>query len=73
MFDPVMTCSECGEIVDPREVEVLIGPGATDLNHLPPSIPFPANKAPRSHSKAIATKAEQAIPKSRTKKTADGA
>ena len=73
IFDPVMTCSECGEIVYPREIEVLNGPGATDLNHLLPSIRFPENKAPRSHSKAIATKAEQAIPKSRSKKTVDGA
>jgi DNA-binding HxlR family transcriptional regulator len=27
-FDPVMTCSECGEAIDPRRVRVLPGPGA---------------------------------------------
>jgi DNA-binding HxlR family transcriptional regulator len=28
-FDPVLTCSECGEAVDPREVRVAAGPGAS--------------------------------------------
>jgi DNA-binding HxlR family transcriptional regulator len=35
-FDPVMTCSECGEPIDPRQVRVLPGPGAgrkTDQIH----------------------------------------
>lgn len=27
-FDPVLTCSACGEAVDPRAVRVLPGPGA---------------------------------------------
>jgi DNA-binding HxlR family transcriptional regulator len=27
-FDPVLTCSACGETVDPRQVRVLPGPGA---------------------------------------------
>jgi hypothetical protein len=27
-FDPVLTCSACGEAVDPRQVRVLPGPGA---------------------------------------------
>lgn len=36
LFDPVMTCSECGEAVEPREVGVLPGPGAADPRHLPP-------------------------------------
>ncbi len=27
-FDPVQVCSECGVALDPREVEVLAGPGA---------------------------------------------
>ncbi|HEY0182282.1 MAG TPA: helix-turn-helix domain-containing protein [Rhodopila sp.] len=27
-FDPVLTCSACGETVDPRHVRVLPGPGA---------------------------------------------
>jgi DNA-binding HxlR family transcriptional regulator len=28
-FDPTLTCSACGEAVDPRQVRVLPGPGAT--------------------------------------------
>jgi DNA-binding HxlR family transcriptional regulator len=28
-FDPVLVCSECGEALDPRAVEVSPGPGAT--------------------------------------------
>jgi DNA-binding HxlR family transcriptional regulator len=28
VFDPVMTCSECGELVTPQSVQVLDGPGA---------------------------------------------
>lgn len=27
VFDPVMTCSECSVVLDPREVRVLPGPG----------------------------------------------
>lgn len=36
-FDPVLTCSECGEALDPRQVRVHPGPGARDARHLPPS------------------------------------
>ena len=28
VFDPVITCSGCGEAIDPRAVDVLAGPGA---------------------------------------------
>ena len=35
VFDPVMTCSQCGEAVKPRDVRVLPGPGAADPKHLP--------------------------------------
>ena len=34
-FDPVMTCSACGEPVNPRHVHVHRGPGAADARHLP--------------------------------------
>ena len=34
-FDPVMTCSACGEPVNPRQVHVHRGPGAVDPRHLP--------------------------------------
>jgi len=35
VFDPVMVCSECGELLDPRQVHVERGPGAKSPNHLP--------------------------------------
>jgi DNA-binding HxlR family transcriptional regulator len=34
-FDPVMTCSRCGEVLNPRQVHVHRGPGATSPRHLP--------------------------------------
>ncbi len=34
-FDPVMTCSACGEVINPRQVHVHRGPGAADPRHLP--------------------------------------
>jgi DNA-binding HxlR family transcriptional regulator len=34
MFDPVMTCSECGQPLSPKEVHVHIGPGANELERL---------------------------------------
>ena len=34
-FDPVMTCSACGEALDPRRVHVHPGPGARSPRHLP--------------------------------------
>ncbi|MBW8812707.1 MAG: helix-turn-helix transcriptional regulator [Caulobacterales bacterium] len=37
VFDPVLSCSACGEAVNPREVEVLPGPGAREARHLPPA------------------------------------
>lgn len=30
VFDPVQVCSECGEVLDPRQVEVIGGPGAAE-------------------------------------------
>ena len=38
-FDPVMTCSECGEPLSPRQVHVHRGPGAAGTRHLPPAPP----------------------------------
>ena len=35
VFDPVMSCSVCGEVVSPRDVRPLPGPGARDPSHLP--------------------------------------
>jgi DNA-binding HxlR family transcriptional regulator len=35
VFDPVMTCSECGEPLDPRDVQPEPGPGARQTQHLP--------------------------------------
>ena len=34
LFEPVLTCSECGQPVDARGVHVLPGPGAGDARHL---------------------------------------
>lgn len=34
-FDPVLVCSECGEPVSPRQVQVEPGPGARQARHLP--------------------------------------
>ena len=34
MFDPVMTCSECGQPLSPKEVHVHIGPGANESQRL---------------------------------------
>jgi DNA-binding HxlR family transcriptional regulator len=34
-FDPVMTCSECGEPLSPKEVQVHVGPGAKKGTVLP--------------------------------------
>ena len=33
-FDPVMTCSECGKALSPREVHVHLGPGAHEADRL---------------------------------------
>jgi DNA-binding HxlR family transcriptional regulator len=35
MFDPVMTCSECGQPLSPKEVHVHVGPGASERDRLP--------------------------------------
>jgi hypothetical protein len=32
IFDPVMTCSECGKALSPREVHVHLGPGANEAD-----------------------------------------
>ena len=34
VFEPVLTCSACGEPVDPRGVQVSPGPGAGDARHM---------------------------------------
>lgn len=39
VFEPVMTCSACGEALGPRDVEVLPGPGAREPRHLPAQPP----------------------------------
>jgi hypothetical protein len=36
MFDPVMTCSECGEPLSPKAVHVHPGPGADPAREMPP-------------------------------------
>ena len=34
-FDPVMVCSECQELLEPREVRTAPGPGARHPQHMP--------------------------------------
>ncbi|HEX5515702.1 MAG TPA: helix-turn-helix domain-containing protein [Gammaproteobacteria bacterium] len=34
-FHPVQVCSECGEPLDPRQVQVEVGPGGRNPAHLP--------------------------------------
>ena len=38
VFSPTICCSECGEVIDPRDVTALPGPGGDNPAHLP----FPA-------------------------------
>ena len=47
-FDPVMTCSQCGEPLDPRQVHVHRGPGAASGRHLPPALQAGNGKRPRA-------------------------
>jgi len=35
LFDPVMTCSQCGEPLSAREVHVHVGPGANEGDRMP--------------------------------------
>jgi DNA-binding HxlR family transcriptional regulator len=44
IFDPVMTCSECGGPLSAREVHVHVGPGADEKEHLPAA----GNRPPRA-------------------------
>jgi DNA-binding HxlR family transcriptional regulator len=48
-FDPKMVCSECGEELQPRDVQLRPGPGATSSSHLPLGMDLPkaANKRAR--------------------------
>jgi len=55
-FDPVLTCSVCGETVEPREVRVLPGPGASrdqrrllaaDTPPAPPTAPVTSGRRRR--------------------------
>jgi len=48
-FDPVLACSSCGEVLNPREVVVEPGPGAGVASHLPIDTPKP-RRAPRARS-----------------------
>jgi len=44
VFDPKLVCSECGEPLEPRQVEVLAGPGARKPAHLPLGASEPATR-----------------------------
>ena len=47
-FDPVMTCSQCGEPLSPKQVHVHRGPGAASPRHLPVDAPVAERKRRRS-------------------------
>src|SRR5262249_18345548 len=47
-FDPVMVCSECGEVLDPKRVHVHRGPGASANRNLPPDLQAMATTAKRA-------------------------
>ena len=47
-FDPVMICSQCGELLDPKRVHAHRGPGARSPQHLPPG---PSAKKPVTRSR----------------------
>ncbi len=47
-FDPLMVCSHCHEVLDPREVTIAAGPGAQNAQHLPMDMAA----GPRKNSKA---------------------
>jgi hypothetical protein len=48
IFDPVMTCSECGKALSPREVHVHLGPGANEGDRLPSSTNLATHTAHRA-------------------------
>jgi len=45
LFDPVMTCSQCGELLSAKEVHVHVGPGANEGDRLPARVDAPARPA----------------------------
>jgi DNA-binding HxlR family transcriptional regulator len=47
-FDPVQVCSECAEPLDPRQVQVLPGPGAASRAHMPAEAAATAPRAARA-------------------------
>ena len=52
-FDPKMVCSECGEELQPRDVQVQPGPGATNPNHLPMALPKATDKRAKRVARAV--------------------
>jgi DNA-binding HxlR family transcriptional regulator len=55
IFDPVMTCSECGEQVTARGARLLPGPGSRSAVHLPPGTQPTAATPTRKRRKATAS------------------
>jgi DNA-binding HxlR family transcriptional regulator len=39
MFEPVMSCSECGELLSPKEIQLHLGPGGKEGSLLPAKSP----------------------------------
>jgi len=57
-FDPRLVCSECGEGLSPREVQVMPGPGATSPRHLPLGLDAPP---PRRRKTGVAARVDEDI------------
>lgn len=49
-FDPVVVCSQCGEPLNPRQVHVHRGPGASNHRHMPFGAESKAAKRPRARA-----------------------
>ena len=47
VFDPVTTCSGCGDPLHPRDVTVLPGPGMRSVDRMPPATAIPGKQPAR--------------------------
>ena len=63
-FDPVMVCSECHELLEPREVRTAPGPGARHPQHMPIELAASLN---RRAAKEKAADGGETRPKPRAK------
>lgn len=67
LFDPILVCSECHEPIEPRAVDVLVGPGAGNTGHLPADTELPARRTAASR---VMSDTSQAVARSPQKRPA---